>query len=146
MIGGFKRYDSAQVTISICNILINSGYNEGEFITIEQAAPDYEMVVGTDGEVTRSRTNNRSGTLHIKLMQTSVGNTLLTGLSNQGLLAANGADVGAMFINDRISGACTWKAAHCWIAKPPEVTLENKATMRDWTIDFADLIRVDAGS
>lgn len=145
-IGGLKRYDAAQVTMVFMGILIDSGFNEGEFLTIEQSAPDYEVVVGTDGEVGRSRTNNRHAVIKVKLMQTSDGNSFLTALSNTGLLAKNGADIGPVLIRDRISGVATWTATKGWIAKPPDVSLDNKVTPREWTLEVADLTRVDAGS
>lgn len=141
-----KRYDAAQVTISVMNLLLDSGYNEGEFLTIEQSAPDYEVVVGTDGQVGRSRTNNRHATIKVKLMATSDGNTLLGAVSNAGLLAANGSDIGTMLIRDRVSGTCMYTAANCWIAKPPDVSYENKISAREWTLECDELVRVDTGS
>ena len=145
-IGSLKRYDAAQVTMVFMGLLIDSGFAEGEFCTIEQSAPDYEVVVGTDGEVSRSRTNNRHATIMVKLAQTSDGNTFMTALLNAGLLAKNGADIGPMLIRDRVSGTCTWTASKCWIAKSPNVSLDNKVTMRDWTLECADLQRLDTGS
>lgn len=141
-----KRYDAAQVTIVLMGILIDSGFAEGEFLAIKQNAPDYEIVVGTDGQVTRSRTNNRSAEIELKLMQTSDGNSFLSALSNVGLLAANGADIGAMLVRDRVSGLCMYTAQNCWISKPPDVNFDNKATPRTWTLTVDDLERVDAGS
>jgi hypothetical protein len=143
---GFKRYDAAQVTLVFMGILIDSGFADGEFLTIEQSAPDYETVVGTDGEVSRSRTNNRHATIMVKLAHTSNGNTFFSALSNLGLLAKNGADVGPMMVRDRVSGVCTYLASKCWIAKPPAISYDNKVTMRDWQLECADLVRVDAGS
>lgn len=141
-----KRYDAAQVTVILASVPIDSGYNEGEFLTIEQSAPDYETVVGTDGQVGRSRTNNRHAVLKLKLMQTSDGNTLLGALVNLGLLAKNGADIGSLMVRDRISGLCMYTAAECWVSKSPDVTFDNKITPREWTLECAELVRVDAGS
>lgn len=141
-----KRYDAAQVTMVFMGILIDSGFNEGEFLTIEQSAPDYEVVVGTDGQVGRSRTNNRHAKITVKLMQTSDGNTLFSALSNVGLLSRNGSDVGPLLIRDRVSGIATWTAAECWIATPPVVTMDNKITVREWGLECASLTRVDGGS
>lgn len=134
------------MTLVFMGILIDSGYAEGEFLTIEPNAPDYEIVVGTDGQVGRSRTNNRSATIKVKLMSTSDGNTFLSALSNVGLLAKNGADIGPMLVRDRVSGTCTYTASKCWISKPPDVSYENKISMREWELTCADLIRVDTGS
>lgn len=141
-----KRYDAAQVTMVFMGILIDSGFADGEFLTIEQSAPDYEVVVGTDGQVARSRTNNRHAVIKLKLMHTSDGNGFLGALSNAGLLAANGADIGPMLVRDRVSGTCMYTAANCWIAKPPDVSYDNKVTMREWTLECDELVRVDTGS
>lgn len=141
-----KRYDAAQVTLVFMGILIDSGFADGEFLTIEQSAPDYEAVVGTDGQVGRSRTNNRHAVIKVKLMSTSDGNTLFGALSNAGLLTANGADIGPMLVRDRVSGVCTYTSANCWIAAPPAVSYENKVSMREWVLECDDLVRVDAGS
>jgi hypothetical protein len=127
-------------------ILIDSGFADGEFLTIEQSAPDYEVVVGTDGQVSRSRTNNRHAVLKVKLAATSDGNTLFGALSNAGILAANGADVGPMLVRDRVSGTCLYTAGNCWIAKPPDVSYDNKVTMREWELQCDDLVRIDTGS
>jgi len=143
---GTKRYDAAQVTLFFMGLLINSGYADGEFLTIVQETPDYETVVGTDGEVSRSRTNNRHAVIMVKLAQTSQGNTLFSTLSNAGILAANGADIGPMMVRDRVSGICVFSAAHCWIAKPPDVSFDNKVTMREWQLECSDLVRFDGGS
>lgn len=141
-----KRYDAAQVTVVLANILIDSGYSEGSFLTIEQDAPDYEKYVGTDGQVGRSRTNNNSATIKLKLMQTSDGNTFLGALRTVGLLAANGADIGTLLVRDRISGVCMYTASNCWISKPPDLDYDSKITEREWEFQCDDLIRVDAGS
>jgi hypothetical protein len=141
-----KRYDAAQVTLVFMGLLIDSGFADGEFLTIEQSAPDYEVVVGTDGQVGRSRTNNRHAVIKLKLMHTSDGNTLLGALSNLGILAANGADIGPMLVRDRVSGTCMYTAANCWIAKPPDVSYDNKITMREWELQCDELVRIDTGS
>jgi hypothetical protein len=147
-IGGFKRYDAAQVTVLICNLLIDSGFaeNGGEFLTIQQDADDYEDVTGVDGEVARSASNNRAATIELTLMQTSDGNTVLTALQNAGLLAKNGSDVGSFLVRDRVSGLRMYTATKCWIAKAPDASFASKVGNVKWKIRVADLGRVDAGS
>jgi hypothetical protein len=141
-----KRYDAAQVTMVFMGLPITSGFAEGEFLTIEQEAPTYETVVGTDGEVSRSRTNNQHATIKVKLARTSDGNTLFGALHTAGILAANGADIGPMLVRDRVSGTCAYTASKCWIAAPPAVSFDNKVTMAEWTLECADLVRIDTGS
>ena len=57
--GAFKTYDADQVSVLINGIELK-GYADGEFLRIEQEGADFTDVVGTDGEVTRSKTNDRS--------------------------------------------------------------------------------------
>lgn len=141
-----KLYDAAQVTMVFMGILIDSGLAEGEFLSIDQEAADYEMKVGADGQVGRSRTNNLSAAIKLKLMQTSDGNTALGALRIAGLLAKNGADVGPMLVRDRLSGVRMYTAQSCWIAKPPSVVFANQIQMNEWELNCDALIRVDAGS
>lgn len=140
-----KVYDSDQVSLVFMGIPIDSGYAEGSFLTIEQSEQDFEVKVGTDGEVTRSKTNNRHATIKVKLMQTSSGNTALSALNNLDVATPGGAGVGPMLIRDR-QGTSLYTAGKCWIAKPPDVDFDRSATSREWTLECANLIRFDGSN
>lgn len=142
---GTKTYNAADVTCSFMGIPIDSGYADGEFVTIAQTAADFEVVVGTDGEVTRTQTNNRHATITLKLMQTSDGNAALSAINNLDRASGNGAGIGPMLIRDR-NGTSLYTAVHCWIAKPPDVSFDRVATPREWTLECSDLIRFDGGN
>lgn len=140
-----KVYDASQVTLVFMGIVIDSGFADGEFCTIEQTEKDFDAVVGTDGEVTRTKTNNRHATIKVKLMQTSDGNAFLSALNNLDLATPGGAGVGPMLIRDR-QGTSVYAAQHCWIAQPPNVSYDRSATPREWTLEVADLDRLDGGN
>lgn len=142
---GFKVYDANEVSIIFAGLLIDSGFDDGEFLRIEQEADDFIDKVGTDGEVTRSKTNDRRTTLTILLMQSSVGNALLSGLSNIDRLAGNGAGVGPLLVRDK-QGTFVFSAAECWISKPPNVSFDREATSREWTLRCANPERFDGGN
>ena len=144
---GAKIYDSKEVTVVVCGIPIDSigGYADGEFLTIEQAEQDFMSVVGTDGEVSRSKSNNRMATITLSLMQTSTANAALSALNNIDVAAKNGAGVGPLMIKDR-QGTALYSASKCWISKPPDVTFDRTATARAWEITCADLVRLDGGN
>ena len=80
--GATKVYDSNRILLTLGGFPIDSGYADGEFLRIEAEADDFSDVVGTDGEVARSKTNDRRATATILLMQTSKANQLLSALSN----------------------------------------------------------------
>jgi len=142
---GFKTYDASQVTMVFLGLPITSGYADGDFVEVSSNEDDYKMEVGTDGEVTRSATNNRTGTVKLHLMQTSSGNAILSTARQAGLIAKNGADVGPMIVKDN-SGASVFLAGKCWIQKPPDSPYGREAQARVWTIAVADLVRYDGGN
>lgn len=141
----FKQWQAEQITIFFCGLLIDSGYADGEFLSIEQSEKDYTAVVGTDGEVTRCKTNNRHTTITIKLMQTSSGNDKLSALSNLDISVPGGAGVGAFLVRNRL-GRSLYTAEKAWIAGPPKVSFDREAQTMEWTLECAYLIRSDGGS
>lgn len=140
-----KVYDANEVTLVFAGIPIDSGYADGEFIRIAQESDDFTDVVGTDGEVTRSKTNDRRTTISVILMQSSVGNAALSALNNLDRAANNGAGVGPILIADR-QGTSVFAAAECWISKPPDVSYDREATAREWTLRAACPERFDGGN
>jgi hypothetical protein len=140
-----KIYDADQISIMIAGIPITSGFADGEFITIEPEAEDFTDVVGTDGEVTRSKTNDRRATLTLKLMQTSEANALLSALNETDKNTPGGAGVGALLIRDR-QGLSLYQAAECWIQKGPNITFDREATAREWIIRCAKLVPFTGGN
>lgn len=141
----FKVYDADQVVMVFMGLPISSGYADGEFLTIEQEAQDFDSKVGTDGEVTRSKTNNRHAIIKVKLMQSSDGNALLSALNNLDVATSGGAGVGPMLIKD-LQGTALFSASKCWIAKPPDVSFDRTATSREWTLECSNLVRLDGGN
>lgn len=140
-----KIYDSNQVTLVFMGIPITSGFADGEFLSIEQSEADFVVKVGTDGEVTRSKTNNRHATIKVKLMQTSSGNALFSVVNNLDVLTPGGAGVGPMLVRDR-QGTSLYTSLACWIAKPPDVSFDKEATPREWTLECDQLVRFDGGN
>ena len=142
---GAKIYDADQISLSFMGIPIDSGYADGEFLTIEQAEDDFVAKVGTDGEVTRSKTNNRLATIKVKLMLTSSGNSALSALNNLDRATPGGAGVGPMLVRDR-QGTSLYTASKCWISRPPDVSFDREPTAREWTLQAANLVRFDGNT
>jgi hypothetical protein len=141
-----KLYNAKNVAIVIAGIPISSigGFADGSFVEIKQATADYVTVIGTDGQVTRCRTNDRRATVKVKLMQSSDANAALSILSNLDLSVSNGSAIGPMLIMDN-SGKTMYSAAHCWIAQCPDVDFDREAKSREWTIECAALVRLELG-
>ena len=106
-----KEYNSDQVNISIAGFPIVGGYADGVFLEMEFVNPAFVLTKGTDGEGTRSRSNDRSATIKIHLMQGANGNAVLSALHSLDLLSPNGAGVGAFQVVDQ-NGTTIYFAEH----------------------------------
>jgi hypothetical protein len=142
--GDLRTYDPDQFFCSLAGIPI-SGYADGEWITVEPESPSFDDVVGTDGEVTRSKTNDERATVTIKLMQSSPVNDLLSALHTVDKNSPGGAGVGVFFLQD-LQGTFQQSAEKAWISKGPDVALDRTATAREWVIRVAKLVSVHGGS
>lgn len=140
-----RIYDSNQISIMIGPVPIAGGYADGEFCKIHKNTDDFIMVVGTDGSVTRSNTNDDSHEVTITLMQSASANNALSALRNLDKITPNGAGVGPLLIRDR-QGTTVFAAAHCWIAGPPDAVFDRGATGRAWKIHTSDMLRNDGGN
>lgn len=141
-----KTYAADLVTLSVAGQVIDSGFDEGEFVSVEPSAEAWLDKAGADGEVARSRTNDRRATVKIKVMQTSRGNGVLQALYNNGLNTPNGADVGAFLLSDRSSGETLVTAAKCWVQKMPNLSRGKEVGVNEWTLRLASAVYGAAGS
>lgn len=141
-----KIFNADEVTMAFGPVLIESGFADGEFCRIEQEADDVLDVVGTDGEVAASRSNDRRATVTFVLMQTASANDGLSVLSNLAKTAPGMAGgVYPLLIKDR-NGRAIYEAQNAWIMKAPDVSYDRTATSREWTVRCANLVRVDGGN
>lgn len=134
-----KVYSADEVTLSIFGQLIDSGFAEGEFVSVEMQAQDFTSKVGADGQVARSKTNDRRATMKVKLMQTSLGNNILSAQRALDIGGTNGAGVGLFEIRDRSSGVLLAHAPKSWIAKAPAVSRGREVGEYEWTLEAAHM-------
>lgn len=139
-----KVYDADQVSVSLAGIPL-SGYADGEFLRIEESADAFTSVVGTDGQATRSKTNNRLVTITLLLMQSSDSNDLLSALHQSDLSSPGGAGVGAFLARDR-NGNAVYRCGQCWVKKAPNVSFGREAGPREWTLEGVLSERTDGGN
>ncbi len=134
-----KVYTSDQVVASLGGVPLNSGRGEGVFIKITMMNPAFSTKVGADGEVARSRSNDRRAKIEVTLLQTSDSNSLLSALHQLDLNAPNGAGVAGLLIKD-MSGTSLHTAPECWVTKAPDVEYGAEITERTWELEAASLI------
>ncbi len=130
-----KTYDPKLVTV-IFGGKIMSGFADGTMITIERNDPAFNLKVGTDGEGTRAKSNNKSGKITIHLMQSSASNDSLSAFAAADELSNTG--VAAAAVIDK-SGRTVVAAATAWVNKYPNAEFSKEPTTRSWVIETDEL-------
>src|SRR5581483_3335630 len=129
-------YDGDQLMVYFNGNLIQ-GWDENDVCTIEQMSEGFTSVVGVDGEVTRSKTNDRRVKVTLKIMQSSAANATLSAIHKTDLNAPNGAGVGAFKFVD-LNGTSQANGDKAWITKYPDAAYSRTAKVREWVIEIAN--------
>jgi hypothetical protein len=130
-----KTYDPGQVVVAVGGNIL-SGFAEDGLVEVERAEASFVLHVGADGEVTRSRNRNRSGTVKVKLIRTSSSNDVLAGLLRADELFGTG--VFPISVKDLL-GTTIHFGQSAWVERPPTDTFDKEANEREWTISVGDL-------
>ncbi len=140
-------YDSNEVSLIVAGLPIESGRGEegGSFCKLEPLSDAFVDVVSLDGQVTRSKTNDKRYDVTVTLMSSSPSNALLSALHTADQLAGNGAGVGPFLLKDR-QGSTIYAAPECWITKMPSQDFGQKAVPVEWLIRVANMIPFIGGN
>lgn len=133
--GKRHQYDPKQVSLILGGALI-TGFAEGSFINIEYNADLFTLSVGSDGESTRSKSNNNSARITVTLMSGAVGNALL----NVAFQADKAAGAGAvpLAITDPSTGTL-FASEGAWVVKDPGKDFQTEGQPMEWIIETDNL-------
>src|SRR3990172_523550 len=137
-----KTYDPRQVIIIVAGNQM-SGYADGSFVTVARNEDMWSLQIGTSGEGTRSKSNNKSGTITFQLMQSSDSNAVLQALANVDELSNAGAV--PVMVKDN-SGDSLYIAETAWIRKIPDSEFSREAGPREWVLETDVLVPNVAGN
>jgi hypothetical protein len=113
---------------------VSTGFAEDDFLDVEPEGETFPHKTGADGEVTRYRNPGAAvNKLTLKLMQTSIANSLLSALAILDESTAGGAGIGPMLIQD-LGGTTLFLAQYCWISKRPKRTFGKEPKTREWEL------------
>lgn len=130
-----KTYDPSQVAIIVGGFQI-TGFADGSFLTVARNADAFALYVGTDGEGTRAKSNNKSGRITLTLAQSSDSNAILSGIAVADELSNNG--IVPVLIKDN-SGNSLYAAETAWIVKAPDSEFGREIGSREWIIETDNL-------
>lgn len=132
-----KTFDPKQVVITFGGHLLD-GFAEGTFVKVERAKPLYETTVGAYGDAVRTKSNDRSGSVMVTLMQTSSSNDALSQMLRLDEDTPGGAPARALQVQD-LSGNTLVHAENAWLKGWPTQEWGDSVGSREWTIDTGSL-------
>lgn len=133
--GTVTQYDPGQVILTVNGINI-TGYASGTFVSVERSVDAFSMSVGSDGEVTRVKSQNLSGTIRVTLVQGSPSNDTLNDLASQDEQSSDA--VFAVQLKDN-NGTTLAQGSKSWIQKKPTVTFATESENREWALAVASM-------
>lgn len=140
-----KTYDSNQVIAVFGGVIMADGREDGDFISIARNEEKYTLRVGADGEAARSRTNNNSTRVTVRLLNTSSANLALSALYNVGEAAGGNANVFPLLIQD-LSGNSLYVAEQAWIVQMPAINFGKEVGTVEWVFETPSLAMVHGGN
>lgn len=126
-----KSYNAAEVVIIFAGIPME-GLADGTFVTVARNNQAFSLAVGSDGEGARAKSNDKSGTITITLMQNSAANDLLSAIAN---LDEQSGDGVAPFLMKDLSGTTLVAAETAWVQKQADVEFAKEITNREWVLE-----------
>lgn len=133
--GILTQYDPAQVQVNIAGKTM-TGFAAGTFIEVERETDAYTKSVGADGEVTRVKSQNFSGSFKLTLVQGSPSNDILSGLATQDEQTSD--QIFPILVKDS-NGTTIAQGAKCWIKKKPSSGFAVESENREWNFDTSNL-------
>jgi hypothetical protein len=130
-----KTYDPSQVAIIVGGFQI-TGFADGSFLTVARNTDAFALYIGTDGEGTRAKSNNKSGRITLTLAQSSDSNAILSGIAAADELSNSG--IVPVLIKDN-SGNSLYAAETAWIVKAPDSEFGREVGAREWIIETDNL-------
>ena len=137
-----KDYDPNGVVISLGPpigegaTLVIEGFADGTFITVNRNNPNWSLMSGASGETARAKSNDRTGTVELTLMQSSASNNILSAFLSADELSNSGK---FSFYMEDASSKTVISASEMWVQQAPTVEFGKELGDRVWTLETGQL-------
>ena len=130
-----ETYSPKRVEVIVAGVPMK-GFADGTFVTVARANDSFATNVGADGEVSRTASADRTGTVTLTLQQTSDSNDFLSGLMTADELTLAGQ---FPFLLKDTNGRTILESPCAWINKPADSEFGNELSNREWVISCSEL-------
>jgi hypothetical protein len=127
-----KSYNPKKVLVSWGEVLF-SGFADGEFINAARNNQSVNLAVGSTGAGARAISNDKSGTITVTLLQSSLTNAQLSAAA---IADEAGLDGGVKpFLIKDLSGVDLVKAETAWLQQPAAAPYAREISNREWVFE-----------
>lgn len=138
-----STYDFKQVAVILGGRII-SGFAEGDdAVTVETDNDEFSLTVGADGEATRSKSNNRSATITLRLLKTSQSNDILNAFMQSDRLSNSGLQP---FVCKDNNGREIHACESAWIQKAPTASHGANSGIMEWVLRTENMLSTFGGN
>ena len=139
-----QSYSPLLVNLFVTGVAI-TGYADGTFIEAKRDKKVYTKKVGAHGDITRTRSADKSGTITIHLHQSSPANDALSALVIADELAQAGTIVFPVMIKD-LSGTTLISAPDAWIEGYADAMFAEEVGNRAWVFHCGTMAIFNGGN
>lgn len=126
--GIVATYDPGKVIISFGPVVLQE-YAEDSFVTVHRDSPLYTKKMGADGEGARSRSQDQSGSIKVRLLASSPSNDYLTQQAE--LDHATGQGILPLIVTDAL-GTSYAHSEQAWVAVMPDMEKAKEIGEVEW--------------
>lgn len=123
-------YDSKDVAVVVNGVYL-TGFADGTFVSWAKDEENYNVTVGAQGDVARSKVNNPLGTITVTLQQTSPQVKYMDNLAKAGKIIP-------VSVIDKGSSAVNVGGTKCFVKKPADGERGEEVGSAEYEIQVMD--------
>lgn len=127
----YQQYSPKDVVCSWNGIAIE-GFAPDSFLRLQRTSPLVTPVVGAGGQVALTRNADKTGTIEIELMQTSLSNQMLSAIQAKQDDMELEEDISSNFVIYDPSGSVLATGINAWLQELPQIELGSDQNSKTW--------------
>lgn len=127
----YQQYSPKDVVCSWNGIAIE-GFAPDSFLRLQRTSPLITPVVGAGGQVALTRNADKTGTIEIELMQTSLSNQMLSAIQAKQDNTELEEDISSNFVIYDPSGSVLATGINAWLQELPQIELGRDQNSKTW--------------
>lgn len=127
----YQQYSPKDVVCSWNGIAIE-GFAPDSFLRLQRTSPLVTPVVGAGGQVALTRNADKTGTIEIELMQTSLSNQMLSVIQAKQDNMELEEDISSNFVIYDPSGSVLATGINAWLQELPQIELGRDQNSKTW--------------